>query len=306
MYNRNAFQYEIAVGRWTLPLVTGLLALLYLLTAQSLADGATLGIALLVSYTLIEVNTGFALIHTRTSLPSVFYLATFAGCFCLHSFAWTDCFPLLFLLLLASLFRSYESGNATVAIFHAFFLWGIGTVFIPGLLCLLPVLLFQMFLLRSMSLRTLGAALVGWLAAYWMRGVYLLATGETASLWTPFSQPIFGSIDYSVLPNYQIISIFVLLGVTTVCSLQAMGSAYKEKVQTRIFLQSVFALQIGLLLFMLLQPLHLVVLLPVQLMLGALMFGVYYAQTYNRITRYTFPLILLVILAVFLYNLWMR
>ncbi|MEE1233464.1 MAG: hypothetical protein U0L16_09430, partial [Phocaeicola sp.] len=78
MTDRNTIQYEIATGRATLPVAIVLSLALWLLTFRVWTDFFSLLAGYGIAYLLIELNTTFALIRTRTSLPSAFFLFFFS------------------------------------------------------------------------------------------------------------------------------------------------------------------------------------------------------------------------------------
>ena len=83
---KNRFQYQVATGRLTLP-VAILLSLVF--CGISFQGWESLGawfMCACVTYLIIELNTTFALIRTRTSLPSAFFLVCFSVCPFLHTF----------------------------------------------------------------------------------------------------------------------------------------------------------------------------------------------------------------------------
>lgn len=71
---RNRFQYEVATGRATLPVVSTLTLILWVISTPHLwANIGSLLIFSLTTYLLLETDTKFALIRTRTTLPASFF-----------------------------------------------------------------------------------------------------------------------------------------------------------------------------------------------------------------------------------------
>ena len=106
------------------------------------------------TYLLIELNTTFALIHTRTTLPSALFLTLYAFCPFLHAYTPAVWLPVLFLGILFALFQSYEAFYASTPVYHAFLLLGLGSLAIPPVLYLIPLIYIAMGDLRSFSART--------------------------------------------------------------------------------------------------------------------------------------------------------
>ena len=77
MIGRNKFQYRIATGRITLPAAILLAVIVCLINTKQLTDGITLGVCAVMAYMLIEMNTAFALIRTRTAFPPAMFMLFF-------------------------------------------------------------------------------------------------------------------------------------------------------------------------------------------------------------------------------------
>ena len=72
---KNRFQYEASTGRITLPVVAILTLFLWAIsTPQLWANIGSLLSVGLATYLLVEIDTKFALIRTRTSLPASLFL----------------------------------------------------------------------------------------------------------------------------------------------------------------------------------------------------------------------------------------
>lgn len=105
------------------------------------------------TYLLIELNTTFALIHTRTTLSSALFLTLYA--FCPFSMPTHRQSGFRFSLgILFALFQSYEAFYASTPVYHAFLLLGLGSLAIPPVLYLIPLIYIAMGDLRSFSART--------------------------------------------------------------------------------------------------------------------------------------------------------
>ena len=70
---------------------------------------------------MIEINTAFTLIRTRTMLHVSLFGFIISACMFLHPFHISNLVPPAFIIALFQLFRSYESGQASGNIFHSFF-----------------------------------------------------------------------------------------------------------------------------------------------------------------------------------------
>lgn len=292
---------------WTYPLVV----VLYLLSVAFTADLTdvytylSVGVVLLTAYLLSAMQTTFALIHTRTSLPQAFYVSGMACCPFLLPYTSADWLPLIGVLVLTTLFSSYEAGHRTlVHVFHTFVLMGMAICILPSLVFLIPFLLLCMRLLRTWNGRTLLAALLGLFTPAWAIGAWALWAESGAEVLAYFTRDLLLPIDFTVHSAVEWITAIALLVIVTGAMVLTLGRSYSENTQTRIFLHTIILLQLATLFFMFLQPQHLLSLLPVQLLLGSFLVGNYYAQTYTRLSASTFYTILGLLGALFLLNIW--
>lgn len=79
MLARNRFQYELATGRATLPVTIIICLIMYGITYQEKTDLLSLAIHGAIVYCLIELNTTFSLIRTRTTLHAAIFLFFLSG-----------------------------------------------------------------------------------------------------------------------------------------------------------------------------------------------------------------------------------
>ena len=121
---RNRFQYEVATGRMTLPVAILIALLVWGSTCREWTELVSMALCAAGTYLLIELNTTFALIHTRTTLPSALFLTLYAFCPFLHAYTPAVWLPVLFLGILFALFQSYEAFYASTPVYHAFLLLG--------------------------------------------------------------------------------------------------------------------------------------------------------------------------------------
>ena len=87
MLARNRFQYELATGRATLPVTIIICLIMYGITYQEKTDLLSLAIHGAIVYCLIELNTTFSLIRTRTTLHAAIFLFFLSGLPFLHAYS---------------------------------------------------------------------------------------------------------------------------------------------------------------------------------------------------------------------------
>ncbi|WP_300726513.1 hypothetical protein [uncultured Bacteroides sp.] len=311
MQTRNRFQYEVATGRITLPVASLIAIIVWLITSldNTLEDWTQVGSLLtagFIAYVLIEMDTKFALIRTRTTMPSSLFLVFFAALPFLHG--WTvDLFlPVLFLLLLSSLFKSYESPYASVPIFHAFFWLGIMSLILPTIIWLAPLMYLHMIPLRSLDARSFFAGLIGISIPYWfLLGYYVYIGNISGFLEKSCSLIQFQPIDYTMLQLDQWISWGIILLLYITFTILYSQSAFKDKVQTRIILKIIIFMGFWMHLFILLQPQYVNQLLPLAILPGTIIGGHLFALTNNKPTYIVFIITLSICGLLCLFNLWM-
>lgn len=160
-----------------LPLALGVGSLLWILPeAGNLLLWGGWFVAVLTTYGWMEMNARLILLRERSRMVSTTFFASLTAVPLLHSVRWESLLPLALLVMYAFLFASYQKRRPEGYLFHAFFLLGIGSLVLPQLLWLLPLLLCCCLIqLRSLTLGSLSATLMGLLLSI---GILLLK-----SLW---------------------------------------------------------------------------------------------------------------------------
>lgn len=304
---KNRFQYQIATGRITLPVAILLSLVFWGISYQGLENLYSWFICACVTYLIIELNTTFALIRTRTPLPSSFFLICFSVCPFLHTFNAETFLPLLFIGMLFSLFKSFESPYASTTIYHAFCCVGIIGIIIPQTLYLTPILYLLMIQLRSLTLRTFFAGLLGLLTPYWLGSCYVLYKGNWLETAQEFRLRLIPAIpDYNLLGWNQYLSLGILLVITLLCTAQSLTQSYQDKVQTRILLRTLMILEIIIIAFIAAFPSSFNGLFPMLLVCTSIFFGHFFALVFNRFTQISLGVILTLLGIMTLFNLWMH
>lgn len=307
MLARNKFQYELATGRMTLPVAVIFCLLMYGITYHEETDFISLAINGLVTYFLIELNTTFSLIRTRTTLHAALFLFFFGGIPFLHTYSHEQWIPLLFVISFAYLFRSYESPYAAIPIFHTFLCIGISSFLLPQSLFFVPLIYLYMIGLRAFTPRTFFSGLTGLLTPYWILLCYYLYLGTPEKTGEPFLQlASFPPIDYSTLSLSQLVSGGTAILITAICSIEGLLHTYQDKVQTRIMIRILIITGAATLLCMWLIPSHFNTFFLMTLIVGSIMGGHFLALTFNRFTRIFLWAALGVWACVCIFNLWMH
>ena len=307
MIGRNKFQIDVATGRFTLPVVILVCLFLWVLTSGEWQDAISLLTCAATAYLLIEVNTAFALIRTRTAAHVSLYVFLTTICLFLHPLQLTTFVPLAFLISVSQLFRSYESAYASESIFHAFLFIRIGSLMFPQLLYFVPLFYLSMISFRSLSLKSFFAGIIGLAVPYWFLFGYAFYYDQMDLFYRPMLEVVhFQPISYHTLGLEQLISCGVVTLVSLVSSVHYFNVSYLDKVRTRIFLFFLIAVEVWTYLLGILQPQHFNVLLQIQIITGSILTGHLFTLTRNRFSGIFFIITFVILIALTIYNLWMQ
>lgn len=302
----NRLQINVATGRMTLPVAVLFCLLIWLIGLDSWSELGTLATVALTGYLMIEANTTFSLIRTRTSLPVCIYWCLFSALGFLHPFQWSCCAVPAFMAAAFSLFYSYESARAVFPVFHAFLFLSLGSLAFPQLLYYVPLFLFGAFVFRALSVKSVFAALFGLLVPYLFLFGHAFWHDEMPLFYAPFQELVSSRpVVWSEVSVVEWVSWIVVMVLQMVCSVHYFQVSYQDKSRTRIFLFFWLYLSLFTLLFLLLQPCHLMVLLPIQLIGTSFLAGHLFTLTRNRFASVFFIVMLVSSFLLTCYNLWM-
>lgn len=295
----------MATGKLTFPV-----AIIFCLTMtaagfRDLSDLLPLAAAGMTAYLLIELNTSFSLIRTRTTLHASLFLFFYAGCPFLRTYSHEVWIPLLFLGSIYSLFQSHESSNPSFPAFHLFLCMGIGSLILPWGLYFMPFMYVFMAVLHSLGARSFFAGIIGVVLPYLLLLCFQLYTGELEGTFLPFIRLAHPpAIDYRALSLQQLLTGGAVALLTVVNGVQVMANRHHDKLQTRILLRitlftGVLAILAGVLL-----PSSFNTALVILLTVYAITGGYVFVLTSGRFTNIYLWVTLLVWIAVTLFNTW--
>lgn len=300
------FQIQIATGRFTLPVTILICLSLWAFTLNGWNEAGSLGIVALIGYLMIEANTAFTLIRTRTSLPVSIYWTLTTTLFFLHGFQWEHFVPLAFLAAVMLLFQSYESSKPATPIYNTFLILGTCSLFFAPAIYYIPLFLIGMIPFRAFSMKSFGACILGLLTPYWFLFGYAFWKEQMQLFMVPLKEmTTFASISYTHLHANEIVSWAFISLFLLVNGIHYFQAAYSDKTRTRIY--HFFLVYAGwwTILLSLLMPQHLWVWLPIQSICAAFLGGRLFTLTRNRFSGIYFFVIFVIVILITLYNLWM-
>ena len=301
------FQIQIATGRFTLPVTILICLLLWGFTFNNWNEVGSLSLIALTGYLMIEANTAFTLIRTRTSLPVSSYWILATILFFLHDFQWEDCVPPAFLMAVIQLFHSFESAKPATSIYNTFLILGTCSLFFAPAIYYVPLFFISMIPFRAFNLKSFGACVFGLLTPYWFLLGYALWEEQLQFFTAPFKEMVtFASISYKHLSTNEIaswgfISLFLL-----VSGIHYFLTAYTDKTRTRIY--HFFLVYAGwwTTLLTLLMPQHIHVWMPIQCICTAFLGGHLFCLTRNLFSGIFFIVTFVTLISLTVYNLWMQ
>ena len=305
--NLNRFQIQVATGRFTLPVVVIVCLLLWGISLREWNELASMAIIGFIGYVMIETNTAFTLIRTRTSLPVSIYGWMATALFFLHPFEWINLIPLVFILSVFQLFRSYESSSPTNPIYHTFLFIGLGSLLFPQIIYFLPLFWGSMIPFRAMNGRSFLASLIGIITPYWFLFGYAFLYDKMELFLTPLQEMIhFYPLDYSQLSSAEILSWGMITLLLLISGIHYVQIAYMDNTRTRIYHSFLVFAGFWASIFSFLQPVHLHELMPIQLVCMAFLSGHLFSLTRNRFSGILFVVIFVAFILLMIYNLWMQ
>lgn len=285
MLERNRFQYHLATGKIIFPV-----AVVFCLISSALGLNKPENLIPLIAcgittYLLIELNTTFSLIRTRTTLHASLFLYFYSSCLFLHEYSPETWIPLLYVGSISCLFRSYESSHSSTQIFHSFLLLGIASLILPHLLYLTPLIYCFMIALRSLNPRSFFAGLIGVSTPYVLLFCYYLYNDNPVAMAELFMQLAeIPPIDYTALSLQQLVAGGLLLVLTAISCVQTMDKGYQDRVQTRIMLRIIIWSGIAVLALTACIPSYFNAFFLLLLVIYAITSGHLFALTFSRFT----------------------
>lgn len=204
----------------------------------------SLALTMFVGYMFVETDIVFQLFRERSHMITSVWLVSAACIASLHTFQPHLISVACLVVSYHLLFRTFQETQPTTDTFHCYVLLSLGGTFCPFVLIFVPFFLwYQIVFMRSLSLRTFSAALIGVIAPFWFWMTWMLfhenflpiiswwdgLTIDNLSLssflatWTP--QFLYSHIDFIV---------FSALGIFA--SISYLYNSFDDKIRTRMML----------------------------------------------------------------------
>ncbi|MCI1731880.1 MAG: hypothetical protein LKM34_05685 [Prevotella sp.] len=246
-------QERFALSRFALP-VTVIYGALATLAAGVIEQELWLQTAALFAATMMMVflNNRYSLIRVYSRMVSCSYLVLMTmACFLFPSIHGAI-IELAFIAACMFLFNAYQNPRGSGAVFYAFAMIGISSIFFVQILYYVPLLWFVLSTnILALSTRTIAASIIGLIIPYWFVAGYYASLGNLQPFIDHFCDLAkFGKLfDYSMINSHQTVTfIFIaLLGITGI--IHFLRNSYNDKIKTRMLYESFVAFEIATIVF---------------------------------------------------------
>lgn len=253
---------------------------------------------------------GVTVHHALIRVYSTFYLSlfvVFSAVALPHTLHAGSVLVCCLLAMFFFLFHTYQRVEPVEIVFQGFFAYGIATLFFPPAIWYLPFLLIMQSWFHRVTVRVLFAMLVGAMLPYWFLFAYAYTADDMDFFVTLLRDAVaFMPIDYTVLAPMQIAGLGVAVLLTGWSCVLYAASSYHDKIRTRTFIYYVMAVAVFSLVFLLLQPQYYAVLMSPVVLCCSLLAGHYLAVTRDRRSLVTSVVLLVVMTALYVFNLWIQ
>ena len=313
MYTRR-FQTLITTGHFTLPvaiilsLVGWISSRIFIVSPihhwiEQLSGFILYGF---IGYLLIELNNVYAIIRMRASVQTALFFLLVAATPSIQTISEGNLASVTLLISLYFLFRSYQKPAASTDLFYTFASLGVGCMLLPSLIWTAPLYWIGAYGFQSLTPKSFLASLAGWLLPYWFLFSHAYFHEEMDLFYTPFWEMIhFQPLDFQFQPH-EIATQAYLLILYLVSASHSIITGYEDKIRTRSYLHFLIFLTFCLFIYVLLQPQHVNLILPLQLIGISFLAGHLFILTNTRLSNLFFISMLIGLCVLFAFNLWIH
>ena len=280
------FQKTIAQGRFTLAIVALIALAAWAVLPPDLSWRLPLGflVCAICVYLLTELNNAFVLLRINSRMIGSTLALLLAPAVMLHELQTAHLILLCSVVAYYPLFASYQRPRATVLSYLAFLTISISSMVFPQLLHFVPVCWIAQILLRSMSARVWVASILGIITTYCFLFTYGYCTDQMPLLTDHFVALMrFELPDYTSWTLTTVVVASLALLHFLVGSIDFLRNIHLDKTRTRYHYYVVLLIGCMAFAWLLLQPQHVLFILPLCLTNAAIMSGHFSAQSYGRV-----------------------
>lgn len=207
-----------------------------------------------------------------------------------------------------TLFYSYEQRQSSGWVYYAFLCIGLASMVFAPILYFVPLLWIILFLnLRSLTFKTFLASLLGVVTPYWFALGWYIYQDELELLAEHFQAlaAVSPPSGYLELGEHTLLTVGWSYLLALISMVHYMRQGYHDNIRTRMFYNAVITIDLGILLFMVLQPQHCLELFSLHMVCLSILLAHFLTLTHTWLTNISFFVIILITLAISAYHLWM-
>lgn len=270
--------------------------------------GKSIGFLLyaLMGYFLIELNNAFTIIRMRASVQTSIYFLLITACPGMHSLYAGDVAAVAFLISLYFLFKSYQQPRPVGYLFHSFVFIGIGSLVFPQLVCFIPLWFIGAFNFQSLTPRSFCGAIIGICLPYWFLLAHAFFYGQMELFYQPFAEMVhFHPIRFDQdLQLWEVVTLGYLFVLFIVSTSHCIISGYEDKIRTRSYLHFIILVNFCIFLFIVLQPVQTLNLLPLLILGTSILVGHLFVLTGSKAANLFFIGSMAGLIFLFCFNVW--
>lgn len=310
MFEKKLFQSKVAQSRWaatntaTVTLAVWVVATLGAVSLRSVGSIVCVAIA---SIMMGQLNSTNALIRVYSRMIMCSFMVIMGSAPFLIGDVNMAMVTMCAVIFYTFLFNCYQDSRSPGWIFYAYLAVGLGSVSWVQALFFLPLLwILTATNLMAMNFRNFVASLLGVMLPYWFIILYNVLTNDISGFVEHFEGIAeFGRIaDFSCINLHQFVSISFLTLVALTGVIHFINTANRDNIRTQLLYETFIAIDAAAFVFFILQPQHFAPLYGIMAVNTAPLIGHFIALTHTKWTNCYFILLLVLAVAIAVFNLW--
>ena len=263
---------------------------------------------ILSAFLILVLNNSNQLLRVRSQMISTMFLFLVCTSIFLFPDLRVEILELCIVALYTMLFHCYQQRKSSGWVYYGFLCLGLASMVFVQMLYYVPVLWILMYQnLRTLNLKTFFASLLGIATPYWFVSVYYLFNGEFSFFSDHFCElgHFYPLWDYTQLTEQQYVAFGWTVLLALIGIIHYISQGYHDKTRTRMYYGIFMIIDVLTIVFLVLQPQHYHLLMPVIIVNTAPLAAHYMTLTHSWYTNLSFSLIILLTLSITAYHIWM-
>lgn len=279
------FLEPISLSKYTLPVVSGVCILLWLMFRgegdwELILSG--LFVSSLMVYLIAELNNRNALLRNGSRLHSCMAVLLITVIIQLHTFSFAHLMMISIIITIHLLCRTTLIKSPILS-FLTYLILSVISLFYSKILLLVPIYWICQIYMRSMSRKCFVASLLALLTPYWLMLGYLAYKEDYQAITDGVSGLFaFTAPDYRSLTLLRLVQFVYITLVFAVGIVDYNKNKYKDKSKIRIIYVSVILQAFFFFFLLILQPQDFYIILPLLIVYTSIISGHFFALTYTK------------------------